>query len=254
MAEILLPAWSQQGSSLRAGVVTASWLGHTGSGGCPEPWGKPNIPAAPWRREFAPAADSRLFCNSSFSCRQWARPEQPSVTVPAGQQNSYRLDFPQFRYPRTGACTWGRARGGWPLSRLSPAQDKGLCVGDATCHLHSHHAELPCLSPPWSQAGSGTLALAKAEGQLRHRDQDGAEDGSVALGQDLGVLSHHLQHHVPHFLGDVPADVQQGGDVFIAGQRARGEPGCPASLPQSREAKPQPGESWCFAPSKIAFS
>lgn len=72
---------------------------------------------------------------------------------------------------------------------------------------------------------SGTLALAKAEGQFWRRDQDGAEDGPVALGQDLGVLCHHFQHHVPHLLGDVTPEIQQGGDVLIAGQRARGESG-----------------------------
>lgn len=74
-------------------------------------------------------------------------------------------------------------------------------------------------------AVSGTLALAKAEGQLWRGDQDGAEDGPVALGQDLGVLRHHFQHHVPHLLGDITPQVQQGGDVLIAGQRARGESG-----------------------------
>lgn len=75
-------------------------------------------------------------------------------------------------------------------------------------------------------AVSGTLALAKAEGQLRCRDEDGAEDGPVALGQDLGVLCHHFQHHVPHLLGDITPQIQQGGDVLVTGQRARGESGC----------------------------
>ena len=74
-------------------------------------------------------------------------------------------------------------------------------------------------------AASGTLALAKAEGQLWRGDQDGAEDGLVALGRDLGVLRHHFQHHVPYLPGDVTAEVQQGGDVLVAGQRARGELG-----------------------------
>lgn len=76
------------------------------------------------------------------------------------------------------------------------------------------------------QAVSGTLALAKAEGQLGCRDQDGAEDGLVALGQGLGVLRHHFQHQVSHLLGDVAPEIQQGGDVLVAGQRAGGEPGC----------------------------
>lgn len=65
---------------------------------------------------------------------------------------------------------------------------------------------------------SGTLALAKAEGQLQHGDQDGAEDGPVALWYDLGMLCHHVQHHVPHLLGDITPDIQQGGDVLIAGR------------------------------------
>lgn len=118
----------------------------------------------------------------------------------------------------------------------------------------------PSLGPAGQQgqAGSGTLALAQAEGQLGHRDQDGAEDGPVALGQVLGVLSHHFQHHVPHFLGDITADIQQGGDVLIAGREGGVSPGTAPVLqtppPRSREAKPRPGENWYFVPGKVAFS
>lgn len=144
----------------------------------------------------------------------------------------------------------GKLRAGRHVSR--PSQRRARC-GDAVSHLHSPHTQprgRPVRSMHRWGSGkrgccrqwdvSGTLGLAQAEGLLRCRDQDGAEDGPVALGQRLGVLCHHFQHQVSHVLGDVAPEVQQGGDVLIAGQRAGGEPGAAALQHHPLQPCPHP--------------
>lgn len=183
----------------------------------------------------------------------------------AAQHNSGGLMSSRPASPRTGACRGQSAQRGKTgrkhISGAFPTHAKVLCIGGATRPLLPPDAQPGGVlcgryirgaagSRLWGTA-SGALALAKAKGQLRRGDQDGAEDGPVALGQDLGVLRHHLQHHVPHLPGDVTPEIQQGGDVLVAGWGQEGSPGwcwptAPSTVLVSRKpprSELGPGES-----------
>lgn len=169
MAETLLPVCSQQGSSL-----PQSWNGNSLHG-----WDT-LAQGAVWRlgqtqTSLQPHGEVRIpllqipvhSATLLFPAGNGAEPEQPSVTVPTKQ---LQVGFPPVQVSQDWCLqgtvlSWGKTRGGWPLSRLSPAQDKVLCVGDDTCHLHStthRRRAAPC--GPYPRQGQAHLPLRRQKG------------------------------------------------------------------------------------------
>lgn len=170
MAETLLPAWSQQGSSL-----PRSWNGNSLHGqdtlaqGAVWRLGETRTSLQPHRDMNLPQLQIPVHSATLLSLSG----NGPGLSSPQSlsQQASKTATgwFPPVQLSQDWCLQgtvflWGKTRGRWPLSRLSPTQDKVLCVGDATCHLHSHHAQ-PQSCPTWPLPGTSG---APVPGRVRH--------------------------------------------------------------------------------------
>lgn len=232
----LSPSWGDQ--RIHAQAALAVWILR-----------EAQISLQPHGELASPQLQPPVLCSAALlsPTGNGAKPEQVPIAASAGCGLVFLLTHLSW------VCLEGqqlaqqsKPREGCYISTLSPTRGKVQRKGDdATWHLLSPHTASELSrgvqggsgAVAGSGAVSGTLALAEAEGQLGCGDQDGAEDGLVALGQGLGVLRHHFQHQVSHLLGDVAPEIQQGGDVLVAGQRAGGELGC---IPQTSHDPEKP--------------
>lgn len=190
VAETLLLSWCQQGCSL-----PQSWSGNSlhGWGTLAEgtiwrlgenqtslqPHGDMNFPQLQ-----IPVHSATLFSPAGNGPES----EQPSVTVPAGQQNSYRLALPQLRYPRTDACSGQSSHGAKPEEGgLYPdhPQHGTRCKGWHMSPPFSPYTatELPCMAPTWDQRGTSAR---QAQAHLPLRRQKGSSGTGTRMVLKMG--------------------------------------------------------------------